>query len=100
MNNHKHFVPVVPINSMTPRQIAAIPRILQDRAGSVVLRGTADNPEPASVMDMGDEEPDYPIVAGVPNLWFRRTPDDTIFRKSWDGVGFSQWNEETEVPDV
>lgn len=92
MNKRDHFVPVVPVTSMTPRQIAAIPRILQDRADDVVLRGTADNPEPANVVEDGEDG--YPIVAGSINLWFRRAPDDMPFQKRWDGVGLSQWNEE------
>jgi hypothetical protein len=77
---------------MTPKQICAIPRILQDRGDVVVLRGTADNPEPASVVEDGDDG--YPVVACSINLWFRRQPDDMPFQNSWDGVGLSQWNEE------
>lgn len=91
MNKIDYHVPVVPITSMTPRQIAAIPRILQDRGDDVVLRGTADNPEPASAVEDGDDG--YPVTTGSINLWFRRQPNDVPYQNSWDGVGLSQWNE-------
>lgn len=91
----KYRVPAVPITSMTPAQIAAIPRILQEWPEEAQLRGTKDCPEPAGVVEEDTDEA-YPVTPGAICLWLRKNADDKdhLNWRAASGLGFVEtWGE-------
>lgn len=100
-NNTRYVLPCVPIDQMTSEQIRSVPYLLAHYSPyRVILRGTADDPEPKHLTEADTEAADdlweeLVLVPGVANLWFRC---DTAMRdfRDWrhSNLGFRDvWHE-------